>query len=243
VDPNFVLHAFVRTPFGRITSFDVDGAGIGFAQGTYTTSISGINAAGEIAGVYVDANDVQHGFLRTRYGSITKFDAPGASPGPGSPGCIANAVCPGTISGAINAEGTIAGFYLDTNNVEHGFVRSPQGEITTFDVPGAGAAGPLQGTVSQNINTKGVIAGFYTDTDYFRHGFLDSSDGDIQTFDVPGVVNSGPFSGTTPVNNNAEGAVTGYYTDADGVSHGFVMETGSPRPGPLVSGDSGEGER
>src|SRR5258708_38660574 len=40
----------------------------------------------------------------------------------------------------INLEGTIAGFTIDNNNVQHGFIRSPWGAFTSFDAPGAGTA-------------------------------------------------------------------------------------------------------
>src|SRR5262245_32696997 len=47
--------------------------------------------------------------------TITTFDAPGASTGPGQ----------GTLPFAINPAGLITGYYLDTGNVFHGFLRSP----------------------------------------------------------------------------------------------------------------------
>ena len=33
---------------------------------------------------------------------------------------------------------TISGFYLDADDVSHAFLRAPDGDITTFDVPGCG---------------------------------------------------------------------------------------------------------
>jgi hypothetical protein len=40
----------------------------------------------------------------------------------------------------MNTFGTIAGYYVDANNVYHGFVRDQRGRfITSFDAPGAGA--------------------------------------------------------------------------------------------------------
>jgi hypothetical protein len=57
-----VLHGFQRTASGTITSFDVPGAGTGTFQGSAGVNI---NTAGNIAGGYVDASNVIHGFLRT----------------------------------------------------------------------------------------------------------------------------------------------------------------------------------
>ena len=75
-----VSHGFVmdrRT--GTFTTFDAPGAGTGPSQGTYPF---GINAAGAISGWYVDASDVNHGFVRDRHGAIVEFDVPGAGTGP-----------------------------------------------------------------------------------------------------------------------------------------------------------------
>jgi hypothetical protein len=48
---------------------------------------------------------------------MTTFDAPGADTTPNS--------YHGTFPVSINDQGTIAGYYLDLNNVAHGFLRSP----------------------------------------------------------------------------------------------------------------------
>jgi len=55
--------------------------------------------------------------------------------------------------------------------VNHGYVRTSKGEITKFDVPGAGA-GAGQGTVPQSNNPAGAITGFYIDASGVFHGFL-----------------------------------------------------------------------
>src|SRR5579863_765525 len=58
-----------------VINFDAPGGGTGPGQGTFAVDI---NAHGEITGWVVDGNGVQHGFIRTRNGNITDFDAPGA---------------------------------------------------------------------------------------------------------------------------------------------------------------------
>ena len=60
------------------TTFDVQGAGTGFNQGTL---LFGINPAGAVTGGYIDASGVAHGFVRAKDGTITTFDAPGAGIG------------------------------------------------------------------------------------------------------------------------------------------------------------------
>jgi hypothetical protein len=55
-----VKHGFLRDSDGRVTSFDVPGAGTGFNQGTVPL---GISPAGLIMGFFVDAKYRPHGFL------------------------------------------------------------------------------------------------------------------------------------------------------------------------------------
>jgi hypothetical protein len=67
--------------------------------------------------------------------------------------------------------GTITGFYVDNNNVYHGFLRTRQGEFERFNAPGAGT-GAWQGTQPMTISSEGTITGFYTDANNVVHGFL-----------------------------------------------------------------------
>ena len=91
-----------------------------------------------VTGYDLDANNVYHGFLRKTDGSILVFDAPGADTNEGD--------FNGTFPAGGNDAGLIAGYYIDTNNVSHGFLRSPNGSLTKFDPPGVGTA-PGQGTI------------------------------------------------------------------------------------------------
>jgi hypothetical protein len=221
LDSDNVYHGFLRTPGGNIVTFNVTGAGTGASQGTYTAFTDGINLLGATAGESEDANNVYHGFVRTPFGSIITFDAPGAGTGPGPAGCV---YCPGTQSSGINLFGVIVGELLDNNTVWHGYVRTPGGFITTFEAPGAGSTpGSFQGTVAENINAGGAVTGYVTDGDYFDHGFVRSANGQITVFDAPGASPlGGEFYGTVPYCNNDEGAITGYYNDATGFAHGFL---------------------
>ena len=56
--------------------------------------------------------------------SIVTFDVPGA--------------VGGTYPMIILESGPIAGYYLDADGLEHGFLRGADGTITKFDVPGTG---------------------------------------------------------------------------------------------------------
>ena len=57
-----------------------------------------------------------------------------------------------------NDSGTIAGYYVDSNNAYHGFVRNHNGHITPINVLGAGT-GAYQGTWPYGSNSEGAIAG------------------------------------------------------------------------------------
>ena len=79
---------------------------------------------------------------------------------------------------SINVHGTIAGYYGDSNFVEHGFVRDREGNIATFDVPGAA------NTFAYRINAGGKIVGWYTDTAQNMNAFARDPSGELSV--LPG---------------------------------------------------------
>lgn len=207
-DASDVRHGFLRARDGTITTFDAPGSGAGSHQGTRAYSI---NPAGAIAGWYSDASGVVHGYLRARDGSFTTFDVPGA-------GGAGTGPYPGTAASFVDPAGAIAGFYTDANYAGHGFVRAPDGTITTFDAPGAGT-GTNQGTFvvtpDGGINPAGEITGDSCDA-ITCHGFVRAPDGTITTFDAPGSA----FTNGNSI--NPAGAITGNDGDASGVFHGYL---------------------
>jgi hypothetical protein len=60
VDANFGTHGFSRSADGAFTIFDAPGAGTSGYQGTRPSTN---NLSGEVAGWYIDAENVYHGFL------------------------------------------------------------------------------------------------------------------------------------------------------------------------------------
>lgn len=153
--------------------------------------------------------------------NIITYDAPGAGTGPGQ----------GTFGIVINPAKGIEGYYVDSNNVSHGFVRSPLGTITTFDAPGAGT-GSGQGTLPFSLSPRGEITGYYTDASGLSHGFARAHDGTFTTFDAPGAGIGGcspPLicsTGTQGASINAKGAIAGQYVDNSGVFHAFLRSPG-----------------
>ena len=121
----------------------------------------------------------------------------------------------------INLEGTIAGFTIDNNNVQHGFIRSPWGAFTSFDAPGAGtAAGEgTMVTLESGLNVQGETIGWSVVAPSTAHGFVRERNGVITLFDPPGSV----F--TVPGAINPEGLIVGGAYDANFVLHGFVRNT------------------
>jgi len=213
IDGNGAFHGFLRAPNGVITTFDVADAGTGPGQGTEPESI---NPAGAITGFYNDATGLSHGFVRTAEGAITTFDAPGA----GRPViCPPPLICSnGTQGAGINPVGAIAGQYVDTNAVFHGFSRSPDGTITTFDAPGAGTSAG-QGTLvvfTDGINPEGAIAAGFVDASGIVHSALRSSDGDFAEYAIQG----SPFTDVSGI--NPAGTLPGFYADASFAFHGYV---------------------
>jgi hypothetical protein len=159
-DANFVGHGFLREPDGTITSFDAPGADTTPGSGNGTFGV-GLIPGGEVEGVYVDANGVLHGFVRSKKGTFSTFDVPAAGTGPGQ----------GTLPESNNTAGAIAGNYLDGSSVDHGFLFDKQRKFSVFDVPGMGT-GAGQGTIPLDNSESEAITGEAIDGNNVVHGFL-----------------------------------------------------------------------
>ena len=116
---------------------------------------------GAITGIYIDANSVQHGFLRSPNGKFATFDAPDAGTGSGQ-----GTGCPSDCSVSLNDWGAITGTYIDANFNYHGYLRTPKGTVATVDPPGSVF------TSSSGINDSGAITGTYSDANGVYHGFV-----------------------------------------------------------------------
>ena len=214
-DPNNVFHGLVRYPNGFFTTFDEPDAGTqanpsqSFFPGTMAFNI---NLRGTTAGIYIDASNVQHGFVRSPANKFISFDPVGS---------VFTFVCEET---CLNLDGTVAGFYFDSSFVPHGFVRYANGTITSIDPP-APAGLTTIGTLAASINPQGVIAGYSLDSKLVFHGFVRRPDGSFITFDDPEAGTSTPpqggFQGTAAFSINPWGAITGQYFDASNNAHGF----------------------
>jgi hypothetical protein len=130
----------------------------------------------------------------------------------------------GTYPGGIDPRNTIMGYYIDGNNVNHGFQRLKDGTVTTIDVLGAGTA-PGQGTQGENINAFGVIDGQYIDGSNVYHCFFfvppPVGYGITTLPDAPDAgISSGQGTFAGPINKKEE--IAGYYIDGNNVAHGYL---------------------
>lgn len=192
-----VLHGFIRTTDGAITTFDGPRA-------TYTF-VNGLNHKGVSVGSFGRSMGMrQHCFIRNPNGRFEKFDIPkakvcravsisddfiagaygdGATTGHGFlrvRGAVTSFDVLGseeTFPAQVNDVGVVTGEYLDQQSDAHGFVRAADGTITTFDVEGSTQ------TVPRGINAGGTIVGYYSTPDTKNHGFLRDQNGNITTFD------------------------------------------------------------
>jgi hypothetical protein len=239
---------FLRAADGTITSLTEPDAGSGEnakgnKQGTWAV---GINASGEIVGDYIDSESVQHGFVLSTTGTYTSFDPPGSTTT--NPSGVS-----GTLPSGIDAAGDVTGFFTDSSAVQHGFVRTASGTITTFDAPGSAAgAGTVNGTAVLGIDPGGnYIVGLYSDSTGLSHGYVYaqplSGSGTFTTFEAPGasIVSGAPVSGTAGYGVNASGVLSGAYSDSSGVLHGLELTLApvtpamtSPTPGSTLTGGS-----
>jgi hypothetical protein len=217
LDANNVYHGFLRKPDGSIVVFDAPGADTteGDFNGTFP---AGINDAGLIAGYYIDASNVGHGFLRSPNGSFTTFDPPGAGTAPGQ----------GTIVHGLNLEGTVVGSFLN-DKTYYAFIRTSDGKYKTFAAPGAcnmSIDDGCHGSGAWDINFFGTVVGPYEDTsgNFVAHTYVRSPNGKFTTFVVPGSsMEAG--QGTLPASLsglNDFGAITGLYYDVNNVFHGYL---------------------
>jgi len=151
-----------------------------------------INDRDDVAGTYLDASHLQHGYIRRGDGSVDFFSAPDGGT---------------TTPVAINNKRVIAG--NDGDRVSHGFIRGRGGKITTFDVPRA------KSTNVSALSNHNLIAGTYITGIDDTHGYLRQADGTIVTFDPP------RSTDTVVTGLNDDGIVVGYYDDNNG-RHGFA---------------------
>lgn len=121
-----------------------------------------------------------------------------------------------TVPLAINDAGAVTGYYYSTTVPLGGFIRDPDGCITTFEVPGSSETEPI------SINARGEVVGYWGTTDSYGppwQGFVRSRWGGFETITVSG------STSVWPVRINRPGMVVGYYSTASDYGppyYGFI---------------------
>lgn len=175
---------FVRDGQGNITTFPPLSPG----QPTPRIFVTCINERGDLAGLTGLLN--RDGFVRDREdGVITVFDVGNAGTNRANPA-------------GINNRGDVAGSYLVLQGGQfqtRGFVRTNDGNVTTFDSP-----------LPSAINDSGEIVGEGCSDATGSHLCLRDPNGTLTLFDVP---NASVDEAVASVINN-RGDVAGYFIDA-----------------------------
>lgn len=184
----------------------------------------GINSFGTVVGEFENTNGTEIGFIRYSGGHLNFFAPGGAATWftarndlgisigeevsniaqgfmlHGSSG-VTSIVHPnaamGTFVQGINRWNSVVGYYLDSNNVPHGFKQFSNGSFMDLNYPGA------QRTTPMGINDSGMIVGSYVDV-FGSHGFiyhngqwatLDNPSAPVGTTGLNGISNAGKIIG------------------------------------------------
>src|SRR5215469_5814368 len=116
-----------------------------------------------------------------------------------------------TAPGAIDSAGQVTGYYTDSSNIFHGFLRQGGGKLVTIDPPGTIS------TVARGSTQDGTVSGYYQDASNNYHGFVRDTAGNYTSFDA-----TTSTTITVPLAMNALGQIVGFYVDTVNIPHGFL---------------------
>ena len=236
MDNNCISHGLVRATNGTIGTFDPPNVATTHTctdYGDFGTVPTSIDTAGDIVGTYTDTNGARHSFLLPANGTLTTFDPPGTDTSP-CPATGLGAIACGSGAIGINDAGQIVGAYIDLDGVGHGYLRSANGDFTTFNDANAGT-GALTGTGAFSINATGTIAGTYVDTNSVLHGFVGTAPATATKTVLTPVPAPNPSIYREPVTLTAYVSSNGG-TPANGESVTFMSGSTSLGTGQLNSG-------
>ncbi len=174
--------------------------------GSVETEIYGISdETGALTGNFTDAQGVRRGFT-----GDTVIEVPGASE---------------TFADFVS-EGRLVGSYIDTDGLYHTYVRTPDGEYRSVDIPNAAQ---IEFVLVHGINKAGV---------YVTRSKLvgDVTRTHVSTFRGRVELQFPESVSTEGWNINQDGSVVGYYDLADGRRYGFIARpAGAPALQPTFS--------
>lgn len=192
VDTNAITHGFFRSAFGQYTTVDYPGSRF--------NQLLGQNDFGQASGYYslsVDNTTPDFPYIYDENGGVFEVLT--------IPGAVGGAQATG-----INNTQVICGFFIDQNQVNHGFVLD-YGFFIKLDYPGSTF------TQALGVNNRNQVVGDYMDDAGLTHGFVYNVNTRVFTsVDDPNGV------GATVVNGiNDRGTLVGFY-GASPINHGFV---------------------
>lgn len=166
--------------------------------GSVQTQVTAINDRHDTAGFWVDAKQVNRGFIEWN-GVFTSYKDPKTHAG------TVNQIL------GLNDAGIAAGFYTDGAGINHGFsLNQATGKFAALIPPGGGSVSATA------INASGDIVGFVTTSSGVTTGFLRKGH-HFSAFSFPSGSNTQPFG----VNNDDQ--IVGSYLDGGGILHGFLL--------------------
>jgi hypothetical protein len=127
----------------------------------------------------------------------------------------------GTQPWSISDTGWITGDWYDVNGVERGFVRAPDGTITTFDV--ATVVPGTTGCQGCEINSKGEVAGCFWNSIGNSTGFRRTPDGKITPIYGAPDAGTGPNQGSMAMALNDAGLILGQDTISDTLQYSLLV--------------------
>ncbi len=123
---------------------------------------------------------------------------------------------------AINNDGNTAGFWVDGNGNNFGFIKW-DGHFTSYQDPNTGVSNNVKVNQLLGINDQGIAVGFYTDNKGNDHAYkLNRHTGQFQIIRMKSFSSSAVSAMATSINNN--GDIVGTFTDGNGIMHGFLVK-------------------
>jgi hypothetical protein len=160
--------------------------------GATSTTLSSINAGGDVVGSFTMPDGTGGHFVRWANGTFVEI--------PNYPGAKY------TIAEKISDSGMVTGEYNDVNGTYHGFIWSGGTFTTTFVYPGAGQ------TYGRGINQSGTVVGQWTEANFANGGgYLRQADGSFTQLLGP----DGPLD-LQDINNSGHVVATGGWVYANG---------------------------
>ena len=182
--------------------------------GTMVNQLLGVNDGNTAVGFFTDSAGVTHGYTYNIGAKTfsTNINDPNAGTMTGQ----------GTTTAAINNSGEIAGFYVDSAGVFHGFVDIG-GTFMTIDAAGA------MDTSLLGLNNLGEAVGFDIDANMHMHGIVCSVSGlTCQQVDDPFGIGTTTFNGV-----NDLGQIVGFYVNGADNTIGLLADP-VPEPASLL---------